>query len=158
MSILSLFTQTKEQYKAATLPCDLSVGAGAGSGKTDTLAARYLYLTEREMGQGRSTRLTAITFTDRAAREMRNRIRSYVQKWAGSADCPAADQGKWQDIAADMDAARIGTIHSLCASILRAHPAEAGIDPRFDVLEEGRAAALQAQALDDTLAWVVNRP
>ncbi|MBA4380713.1 MAG: hypothetical protein C0393_08585, partial [Anaerolinea sp.] len=47
----------------------------------------------------------------------------------------------------------IGTIHSLCAEILRAHPAEAGLDPAFSVLEEGLVAALQAESIHSALAW-----
>ena len=48
-----------------------------------------------------------------------------------------------------MDASPIGTIHSLCARILRTHPVEAALDPAFDVLDENRAAALQAQAVEN---------
>ena len=54
-----------------------------------------------------------------------------------------------------MDSARIGTIHSLCAEILRAHPAEAGIDPKFEVIDEGSAAALQVKLIEDTLTEIV---
>ncbi|MDV7390817.1 UvrD-helicase domain-containing protein, partial [Arthrospira platensis SPKY1] len=55
-----------------------------------------------------------------------------------------------------MDAAPIGTIHSLCARILRTHPAEAALDPAFGVLDEGAAAALQAAAVESALAWAAN--
>jgi ATP-dependent helicase/nuclease subunit A len=57
-----------------------------------------------------------------------------------------------------MDSARIGTIHSLCSEILRAHPAEAGIDPKFDVIDEGLAAVLRVQLVEDALAVLVERP
>ncbi|MDP1546738.1 MAG: UvrD-helicase domain-containing protein, partial [Anaerolineales bacterium] len=53
----------------------------------------------------------------------------------------------------EIDSARIGTIHSLCAEILRSHPAEAGLDPQFEVLEEGLSSALQAEAIESALAW-----
>ncbi len=53
----------------------------------------------------------------------------------------------------NIDSARIGTIHSLCAEILRQYPAEVGIDPAFSVLEEGLAAALKAEAIDSALGW-----
>jgi ATP-dependent helicase/nuclease subunit A len=99
------------------------------------LAARYLHLLE----QGYPLRsILAITFTEKAAREMRSRIRDSLSQAATKVA---------------FDSARIGTIHSLCAEILRAHPAEAGLDPAFDVLEEGLAAALQAEAIDSALAW-----
>ncbi len=65
----------------------------------------------------------------------------------------APDKERWQAALADLDAARIGTIHGLCAEILRAHPAEAGLDPRFEVLEEGIAATFKSQAIHAALAW-----
>jgi ATP-dependent helicase/nuclease subunit A len=61
----------------------------------------------------------------------------------------------WVELSAQMDAARISTIHSLCAEILRAHPAEAGIDPRFEIIDESLSAALRVQAVEDTLKALV---
>ncbi len=73
-SILSLFQLTDDQYSAATArDTAISVTAGAGSGKTRALAGRFLALLESGLPL-RS--LVAITFTDKAAREMRNRIRA----------------------------------------------------------------------------------
>jgi ATP-dependent helicase/nuclease subunit A len=132
---------------------DVVVTAGAGTGKTRTLVARYLAL----LLDGLPLRsLVAITFTKKAAREMRNRVRHEMRCYLESPDLDAAGREHWQQLYTQLDAARIGTIHSLCGEILRHHPAEAGIDPRFEVLEEGRAALLQAQAVDDTLAWAAN--
>lgn len=133
---------------------DVVVIAGAGSGKTRTLAARYVCL----LDEGCLPRATvAITFTEKAAREMRNRIRQYIQEWR-TGRCPEHRRPFWETVEADIDGARIGTIHSLCADLLRAHPAEAHVDPRFDVLDEGLAAALKAQAVEDTLNWAVEQP
>jgi ATP-dependent exoDNAse (exonuclease V) beta subunit len=56
------------------------------------------------------------------------------------------------------DGRRIGTIHGLCAEILHAHPAEAAIDPRFAVLDEGLTSALRAQVVEDTLGSFVEDP
>lgn len=132
---------------------DVVVIAGAGSGKTRTLAARYTCL----LDDGLPPRsLIAITFTEKAAREMRNRIRQTISAWRRG-DCPEQDQQRWQTIEADIDTARIGTIHSLCANLLRAHPAEAEIDPLFQVLDEGLAATLQAQVVEDTLSWAIDQ-
>ena len=78
-SILSLFQLTDEQ-RAATTARDaaISVTAGAGSGKTRALVGRYLDLLE----SGLTLRsLVAITFTDKAAREMRNRVRTITTEW-----------------------------------------------------------------------------
>ncbi len=67
------------------------------------------------------------------------------------------ERQRWADLSAQMDAARIGTIHSLCTEILRAHPAEAGIDPRFEVLDEGVGKVYQSQAVEDTLKSLVSQ-
>lgn len=152
-SILSLFDFTNHQRQAATDDrTAISVTAGAGSGKTRTLVGRYLHLLEK----GYPLRsLVAITFTDKAAREMRTRIRSDIEKWLASEALEESSSQRelWEITFTELDAARIGTIHSLCAEILRAHPAEAGVDPKFTVLEEGLAAAFRAQSVDTALAW-----
>lgn len=149
--ILDSFSLNPAQRRAAAARGrDVVVTAGAGSGKTRTLAARYITL----LAEGFSPRrVTAITFTEKAAREMRSRVRAALVQQIALA---AADheRRRWSSLEAQMDSARIGTIHSLCAEILRAHPAEAGVDPRFEVLEEGLSAALRAEAAADTLAWL----
>ncbi len=146
---------TGEQRDAVErLEKDVLVTAGAGTGKTRTLVARYVQLLE----EGKlPRRVVAITFTEKAAREMRNRVRKAVSDRVESTG-DAGEKRHWADLEAGMDAARIGTIHSLCSEILRAHPAEAGIDPRFDVIEEGIAAALKARAVEDVLLMVLDEP
>jgi ATP-dependent helicase/nuclease subunit A len=151
-SILSLISLDQTQRDAVTRRGqDIIVTAGAGSGKTRTLVARFLLLIE----EGAPLRsLIAITFTDKAAREMRTRIREFIAKWIASDVNDKRDV--WQAAFADLDSARIGTIHSLCATILRAHPAEASIDPDFEVLDENASAAFRAQAIDAALVWAAN--
>ncbi len=147
-SILTSLKLTNPQRTASTLrDVPVVVTAGAGSGKTRALVGRYLSLLE----DGLPLRsIIAITFTDKAAREMRTRVRQQIGEWL-TMDAPGKEH--WQAALADLDAARIGTIHSLCAEILRAHPAEVGLDPRFEVLEEGIAATCKWQAIDAALAW-----
>jgi ATP-dependent helicase/nuclease subunit A len=134
---------------------DVVVTAGAGTGKTRTLVARYLSLLADDLPL-RS--VVAITFTRKAAREMRNRVREEVRQYLTRADLPAAERERWQSLYAELDAARIGTIHSLCAEILRAHPAEAQVDPRFEMLDEGQMAVLQRRAVDEALTWAADDP
>lgn len=145
MSLLSQFHFKGLQEDAATNSNPaIAVIAGAGSGKTLSLVGRYLHLLE--LGYPLRS-ILAITFTDKAAREMRVRIRASII-------APEFDELTSSDIGGNgIDSARIGTIHSLCAEILRAYPAEAGLDPAFGVLEEGITAALQAEAIDSALAW-----
>jgi ATP-dependent helicase/nuclease subunit A len=157
-SILAEFDFTEDQQRAAVgrNPA-ITVTAGAGSGKTRTLVGRYLHLLE----EGYPLRsLVAVTFTDKAAREMRTRIRLEIENWLDTHAAQASSDQRqlWENAFAGLEAVRIGTLHSLCAEILRMHPAEAGIDPNFSVLEEGLAAALQAQALNLALAWAAGDP
>jgi len=127
---------------------DLVVTAGAGTGKTRTLVARYLSL----LDEGLSPRqILAITFTEKAAREMRNRVRNAVRLEI-EAEADPARVVFWSNLEAGLDAARIGTIHSFCAEVLRSHPAEAGVDPLFEVTDEAQAAFLQQQAVETALA------
>jgi len=149
-SILSLYQFTERQADAVQAPDRaLVVTAGAGSGKTHTLVGRYLALLETGLPL-RS--IVAITFTDKAAREMRARIRAAIETWLEQCDGPAG-RACWEAAFAALDGARIGTIHSLCAEILRAHAAEAEVDPDFEVLDENRAALLRAHAIEAALAW-----
>ena len=149
MDPLEPFELTSDQHQAATeLERDVLLGAGAGTGKTRTLVARYVHL----LAQGLNERqIVAITFTEKAAREMRNRIRQAVSDLAAASD--RGSRLPWLEIEARMDAARIGTIHSLCAEILRTHPAEARTDPGFVVVEEGLGLTFRARAVAEALGW-----
>ncbi|NCP88605.1 UvrD-helicase domain-containing protein, partial [bacterium] len=103
MTLLSHFSFKGNQEKAVTDSARaIAVTAGAGSGKTLSLVGRYLHLLE----QGYPLRsILAITFTEKAAREMRSRIRNSILN----------SEFKIQNF--NLDSARIGTIHSLCAEI-----------------------------------------
>lgn len=148
--LIDFFDLKDAQREAALVrDADVVVTAGAGSGKTRTLAARFITL----LGEIQRPRaLAAITFTEKAAREMRNRIRSEITAWRDG-PCPSDARPLWTDLEAEIDTARIGTIHGLCAAILRAHPAEAAIDPRFEMLDEGDVARLRADVADRTAQW-----
>lgn len=145
-----------EQLPAITMRgCDAVVTAGAGAGKTRTLVARYLAL----LSEGLPLRsIVAITFTQKAAREMRNRIRETLQQYIDRPDLAAAERFAWQQRYSELDAARISTIHSLCMDLLRAHPAEAGLDPNFTVLDEGQAGLQQRQVLAEAMAYAAENP
>jgi len=150
--LLSRFGLTEIQKAAARERArDVAVTAGAGSGKTRTLVARYLPLLA-ECGSPR--RIVAITFTEKAAREMRNRIRGEVRKLITEAEDELTRQ-RWTDLEGRLDSARISTIHSLCQEVLRAHPVEAGLDPQFEVADENQAALLRADAVRVALTGAV---
>ena len=153
-SVLAAFRLNDEQRRAVEArEKDVVVTAGAGSGKTSTLVGRYLHL----LADGIEPRhIAAITFTRKAALEMQSRVRTKLEELKSRADKPE-DLQFWADLVGKMDGARIGTIHSLCAEILRNHPAEAGVDPRFDMLDESLASHYKNEAVQDCLAWMVTR-
>lgn len=134
------------QQAAAVQARDVSVvlSSGAGCGKTHVLTERYLsHLRDdgAEVGQ-----IVAITFTDRAAREMRGRIRrAVVQQVKAAADEEAAE--RWVQHLRGLETAQICTIHAFCGTLLRQHALEIGLDPRFEVLEDVLAANLEMDAL-----------
>ncbi len=135
---------TAEQRDAIHIhDSNLIVVAGAGSGKTRVLVERYLQLLAANPGWPIGA-LVAITFTREAAYEMRQRVREALEERA------AADtDSHWARHLNELDRARIDTIHGLCADILRANAAVAGIDPQFEVLDEVEAAILLAELVED---------
>lgn len=129
---------------------DVLVVAGAGTGKTTTLTARYLSL----LAEGVDLRsIVAVTFTRRAAREMRNRIRSEIARRSRNPAATAEERAQWNGRLSQMDAARISTIHSLCSEILEAHPVEAEIEPGFATLEDADSQVLRADIVAETMEW-----
>ncbi|MBN1266947.1 MAG: UvrD-helicase domain-containing protein [Anaerolineales bacterium] len=125
------------------------VTAGAGCGKTRTLVGRYLWAVLQGIPP---RRMAAITFTEKAAREMRNRVRSSINHMVQLAT-ENNERSLWEEAASQMDGARIGTIHSLCAELLRSQPVEALLDPDFTVLDEGIATVARMDAVRSSIAW-----
>src|SRR4051812_34734579 len=113
-----------EQSAAVNHPGSLILSAGAGSGKTRVLVERYL----KHLRDGVPvTGLVAITFTEKAAREMRKRIRTSVREIAKT------EPERWKPVELHLEIAAIDTIHGYCTTLLRTHAVAAGIDPNFKV-------------------------
>lgn len=147
--IVAQTAPSAEQLPAVmTRGVDILVSAGAGSGKTRTLTARILAL----LAEGLPLRsIVAVTFTIKAASEVRNRLRREIQTFLATGSGDPEERQRWSAISAEIDAARIGTIHSLCSEILRFNAAEAGIDPAFAVLDESRSSLLRRAAIEEAL-------
>lgn len=129
-------TYTDQQAAAInTREVSIALSAGAGCGKTFVLTQRFLKLIEPGAPADRLSHIVAITFTERAAREMRDRIRETCL--AKLRDCPEDEVTHWQTVIRGLDSARISTIHSFCTSILRTHAVSARLDPHFGLLEQG---------------------
>jgi ATP-dependent exoDNAse (exonuclease V) beta subunit len=111
----------------------LFVEAGAGSGKTSSLVRRVRTLVVVDGVLLRH--IAAVTFTEKAAAELRDRLRSAFEEVARTT---ADDEARARATAAldDLDSAAIGTLHSFARRVLSAHPIEAGIPPLVDVLDE----------------------
>ena len=140
---------TPEQAAAVhTHDKNLIVVAGAGSGKTRVLVERYLAMLDANADWPLSA-LVAITFTKEAAQEMTNRVRERLEQRLHDVELSA--KLRWQSLLAQMDSARISTIHSLCGDILRANAAEAGLDPGFEVMDETQSAMLLERVISDML-------
>jgi ATP-dependent helicase/nuclease subunit A len=124
-----------EQQRAAAEATERSIAvvAGAGTGKTSVLTERYVHLvTKRGVP---IHRVLALTFTEKAAREMKERIRK---------ELPA-------ELQRHAEFAPVSTIHAFLARILRERALDAGIDPRFQIADEITAQLFLEDALDDTI-------
>lgn len=116
------------------LDTNLFVEAGAGSGKTNSLVRRIIALLAT--GRAEPAELAAITFTRKAAAELRQRLQERLEQALAAESDP--DRRQRLDAANHrLGEAFVGTIHAFCARILREHPFEAGLDPEFSELEEG---------------------
>ncbi|NLA39453.1 MAG: UvrD-helicase domain-containing protein, partial [Methanomicrobiales archaeon] len=116
------------------------VTAGAGTGKTHVLVRKYIDLLES--GESGVAGILALTFTEKAAQQMLERVR----------DAAAGKIGPgWDAIRDDLLSANISTFHAFCARVLREFPLEAGIEPGFSVLDEREAARIREAAADDLI-------
>ncbi|HET8606831.1 MAG TPA: UvrD-helicase domain-containing protein [Gaiellaceae bacterium] len=130
-----------EQAAAIEAPGLVFVSAGAGTGKTTVLVERFAKaVCERGLDVDS---VLVITYTERAAGELRTRIRARLA------------QLERPDLARALDGAWISTIHGFCHRLLRTYPFAAGIDPRFRVLDDSQGRVLRSEAFDAALAEFV---
>ena len=128
----------EQQLLAVEAEGEVFVSAGAGTGKTAVLVERVVRaVCDRGLDVDS---ILVITYTRRAAGELRTRIRAAF-----------AERGR-HDLARELDGAWISTIHGFCARLLRSYPLAAGLDPRFRELEEAQAAVLRSEAFGEALA------
>src|SRR6266404_3309791 len=121
----------EQQLAAHTLDRHVAVTAGPGAGKTTVLVERYLHiLRTRDISVDQ---IVAITFTNRAANEMRERLRTELDRLIGSAS--PNERPKWMRHKRTLEGAIITTIHGFCARLLREFPVEADVDPQFALLD-----------------------
>jgi len=128
---------------------DVFLEAGAGTGKTRVLVDRYCEAVDADGVE--PERILAFTFTEKAAAEMRRRIRIELGRRAAIADEPER-RTRLQEAARAGESAAITTIHGFSRRLLAAHPIAAGLDPRFRVLDADEAGRIARAAFDEALA------
>ncbi len=126
-----LQTLNPEQRAAVTTTeGPLLVLAGAGSGKTRVITVRIAYLLHRGV---KPENVLAMTFTNKAAKEMRERVGGLIGKPAAGAKRNSARVGSAKN--SDAEELTVGTFHAFCVRLLRTHAAEAGLSPRFTICD-----------------------
>ncbi len=120
-----------------TVGRNVCVSAGAGSGKTRVLVERFVYLVMEHQISPQA--ILAITFTEKAANEMKRRIVERLR------------EENLEEARREVENASIGTIHAFAARLLKEHPLEAGVDPHFVILESHEAEILQERVLDGVI-------
>jgi ATP-dependent helicase/nuclease subunit A len=130
----------------------ISVTAGPGSGKTTVLVERYVHiLREHSLS---IDQIVAITFTNRAANEMHQRLRLELNQMLRIAD--DVERRRWLNYKRTLDGAVITTIHGFCARLLREFPIEARVDPQFLLLDEHRAAMMLESIVEEVLSEFIS--
>ena len=121
--------------------------ASAGTGKTTVLVGRIMQMLT--LGEVRLDELVAITFTEKAAGELKIRLREQIEKQLQEASGEV--EARLVDALASIERAQVSTIHSFAATLLRERPVEAGIDPGFEQLDELGAGILFDEVWDEWL-------
>ncbi len=150
------------------LDSTLFVEAGAGTGKTTALVGRIIELVAT--GTSRLRSIAAITFTEAAAGELRDRVREALERLAAGepgddlddADLDAGERRARAERAtealADLDAAAISTLHGFAQRVLAEHPFEAGLPPTFEVFDEIRSTVAFDERWSEFLDRLLDDP
>lgn len=141
---------TPEQALAInTIKSNVSLLAGAGSGKTYVLMKRFVQILRADLSVN-PTNIVAITFTRKAADEIKGRVRQAVGECVEQAQNDL-ERLRWQEHLQKVESAPISTIHSLCSRILRDNPVETQLDPEFTILEDFEAQDFFKETLQQYL-------
>jgi ATP-dependent exoDNAse (exonuclease V) beta subunit len=134
---------------AASLDDTLIVEAAAGTGKTTELVGRIV--TVLAEGRARVGQIVAVTFTEKAAGELKLRLRERLDAARALAGDDATRRERLDDALKGLEEAHVSTIHGFCADLLRERPVEARVDPLFEVLTEPSSGRLFDEAFN---AWL----
>lgn len=134
---------SRDKIKTA-LDQTLIVEAAAGTGKTSSLVSRIIEVIRS--GRGELAGIVAVTFTEKAAGELKLRLRTELEEARRSA--PEKARQRLEKGLAQLEEAHIGTIHGFCSDLLKERPLQAGVDPLFEVATEDEAERIYRRIFD----------
>jgi len=140
---MTLIDQHARDQIANTLDRTLVVEAAAGTGKTTELVKRILRVLAT--GRARVEQIVAVTFTEKAAGELKLRLREALER-ERAATRETEPRERLDAALGSLEEAHVNTIHGFCAELLRERPVEAGVDPLFRVLTETQSERLFEEA------------
>jgi ATP-dependent helicase/nuclease subunit A len=139
-----MVTFNPRQQEAVAFRRNTVVNASAGTGKTATLVGAYL----SQLAQGvQPGQILAITFTEKAAAEMRDRLKREVLAHVADLSVDGAPAVDWRRVLTGLANAPISTIHAFCAGLLQENPLEAGVDPHFTIWDEDESRAVRREII-----------
>jgi ATP-dependent helicase/nuclease subunit A len=138
------------------LDTTLVIEAAAGTGKTTALVNRIVSVVGS--GRGELARIVAVTFTEKAAGELKLRLRGEIERARHAPGLTREVSARLDEALRQLEEARIGTIHSFCADLLRERPVEAQVDPRFEVAPEEISGEMFDAAFDRWFEKVLENP
>ena len=134
----------------------LFVEAAAGTGKTSALVSRLVSVLRS--GRGTLDRIVAVTFTEKAAGEMKLRVRAEIEKARAEAARGSEERARLDRALEQLELARIMTIHAFCADLLHERPIEARVDPLFEMADEEESARLLERAFEAWFQTTLSHP
>ncbi|MFQ5789264.1 MAG: UvrD-helicase domain-containing protein [Acidobacteriota bacterium] len=155
MSVELADEQARETVRTA-LGRTLVVEAAAGTGKTTALVGRIIQVIRS--GRGELARLVAVTFTEKAAGELKLRLRTELENARRQAAPDPKTLERLEKGLSQLEEARIGTIHGFCADLLKERPLQARVDPLFEVATEDEARRLYRRVFNRWLEEKLNDP
>jgi len=138
------------------LDATLVIEAAAGTGKTTALVNRIVSVIGS--GRGELARIVAVTFTEKAAGELKLRLRAEIESARQSTEPLSEGRARFDLALKHLEEARIGTIHSFCADLLRERPVEARVDPMFEVAPEDVAGEMFDAAFERWFERILSSP
>ncbi len=143
-----LIDQEQRDRAAQDISGSYIIEAAAGTGKTTVLVTRIINVIKA--GEARLDEIVAITFTEKAAAELKVKLRQELEK-ALQGEVSPGERQRIGEALSDLERMQVTTIHSFCGSLLRERPVEAGLDPNFEVADDLTSSLIRAEVWE---AWV----